>query len=250
MRALWQHGVFQAAAQRVPVRTGGCGHESWPRHANPARPGSLEEIVAFLEKRLGAPRSHPQPGLNRSATDAIVRMYPRNFLGIVTGKRSADRPIVNFDCHFVNESAKMARIRRLEAFVTPPGSIKLQLMWNLFYESSGGVLMKKTADASALEVVRESSTLIGGQFVGPQIGKELLWPPGIYEFEFLGWVNRPPRVAEIDLRTSFQVEITPMEANYFMHWAAASDRERELLGDPDSAIAIPLAMSTATIAVA
>jgi hypothetical protein len=74
----------------------------------------------------------------------------------------------------------------------------------------------------------------------------------------LGGVFLPPLLKQIyDEDSRFCVILVSM-AYVKKKWTtyefqvilAASDREWELLGDPDSAIAIPLAISTATIAVA
>jgi hypothetical protein len=160
-------------------------------------------------------------------------------------------PVFNLNCHLMNKSGQPARVRRLEAYVTPPRSLNLQFMWNVFYEySPDGRLMIKTAEAQTIELDAGDSKLIGVQFMGLRLDRQLLWPEGAYEFDLLGWVNREPRDRDVDLKTSFRVKISRHESDFLRYWAAASDREWDSLKDPDQAVAIPITIDATTLVVA
>jgi hypothetical protein len=84
--------------------------------------------------------------------------------------------------------------------------------------------MRKTAEPQTLALAPEDSKLIGVQFIGLRMDRQLLWPEGEYEFELLGWISREPRDREVDLKTSFRVEITRHECDFLRYWAAVSER--------------------------
>ena len=188
--------------------------------------------------------------LNRRPGDTIVHMYPGNFLNIVVGKMHSGMPIFNLDCHLVNKSGQPARVRWLEAHVTPPSSLNMQFVWNVFYDySPDGNLMRKTAEAQPLELGARDSKSIGVQFIGLRLDSRLLWPEGTYEFNLLGWVSREPRDRDVDLKTGFRVKVSGRECDFLRYWAAASDSEWNSLNDPDRAVAIPLTIDMATLVV-
>lgn len=214
------------------------------------RQKSMEEIFESLKRILGPPPPAVEQLVIRRPEDVIVRMHPRNFLGIVVQKDNVGAPWFNLDCHLINESRKPGRVQRLEALVTPSGKRGIQFIWNLFYEFlPGGQVMEKTADAATLELGPEASRMLGAQFVGPRLAWELQWPAGQYEFDILGWVNRGPREPEADLRTRFKVEISPQESQWLNFWAEAPESAWERLQDPHNAVAIPLTIDKSTLVV-
>jgi hypothetical protein len=95
---------------------------------------SMDAIFTSLERLLGPPPVAVAPLVKRRPEDVIIRMYPRNFLGIVVQKDNVETPWFNLDCHLINESQQPGRLRRLEAMVTPSGKRGIQFMWNLFYD--------------------------------------------------------------------------------------------------------------------
>ena len=214
------------------------------------RQKTMEQIFESLKRILGPPRLAAVQLVKREPEDIIVRMHPRNFLGIVVQKDNVKTPAFNLDCHLINESRKPGRIQRLEVMVTPSGKRGIQFMWNLFYEFlPGGQVMEKIADAAVLELGPEESRLLGVQFVGPRLDWELLWSAGEYEFDILGWVNRGPREPEADLRTKFRVEISHRESLDLNSWAQASDSMWEWLHDPHNAVALPVTIDKSTLIV-
>ena len=214
------------------------------------RQKSMEEIFESLKRILGPPPSVAGQLVKRRLEDIVVRMHPRNFLGIVVQKNNVETPWFNLDCHLINESRKPGRIQRLEALVTPSGKRGIQFMWNLFYEFlPGGQVMEKTADAAALELGPEESRMLGVQFVGPRLDWEFQWSAGQYEFDILGWVNRGPREPEADLRTRFQVEISPRDSRDLNLWAKAPESAWEWLHDPHNAVAVPVTIDKSTLVV-
>lgn len=150
----------------------------------------------------------------------------------------------------MNKSAQRARVRWLEAHVTPPSSLNMQFVWNVFYDySPDGKLMRKTANAKMLELYAEGSKSIGVQFIGLRLDSRLLWPEGTYEFNLLGWVSREPRDRNSDLKTRFRVKVSGRECDFLSYWAGASNSEWNSLNDPDRAVAIPLTIDTTTLVV-
>jgi hypothetical protein len=214
------------------------------------RQKSMEEIFESLKRILGPPPRAVGQLVTRRPEDSIVRMHPRNFLGIVVQKDNVETPSFNLDCHLINESRKSGRVQRLEAMVTPSGKRGIQFMWNLFYEFlPSGQVMVKTTDAAALELGSEDSRLLGVQFVGPRLNWEFLWAEGEYEFDILGWVNREVRESEADLRTKFRVMIKPWESQALNFWAEAPNLAWQRLNDPHNAVAIPLSIDKSTLIV-
>ncbi len=214
------------------------------------RQQSMEEIFASLQRILGPPPLAVQQLVHRRPEDVIIRMYPRNFLGIVVQRDNVDIPWFNLDCHLINESKQPGRLRRLEAMVTPSGKRGIQFMWNLFYDYlPGDQVQVKTADAGPLELGPGESQLLGVQFVGPRLDWQLLWPAGDYEFDILGWINREPREPEADLRTRFQIEISPRESRELNRWAEAPASAWEWLRDSHNAVGIPLTIDQSTLTV-
>ena len=215
------------------------------------RESSMDEIFESLKRILGPPPSVTEQLMKRRPEDIIVRMHPRNFLGIVVQKDNVETPRFNLDCHLINESRKPARVQRLEASVTPSGKRGIQFTWNLFYEFlPGGQVMVKTADAATLELEPEASQMLGVQFMGPRLDWELQWPAGEYAFDILGWVNRSPREPEANLRTRYQVEISPMESQGLNYWAeSALESDWERLNDPHNAVALPATIEKSTLIV-
>jgi hypothetical protein len=210
----------------------------------------MEKILESLKRILGPPPSAVEQLVKRRPEDIIIRMYPRNFLGIVVQKDNVNTPWFNLDCHLINESRKPGRIRRLEAMVTPSGKRGIQFMWNIFYEYlPGGQVQEKTADAGPLELGPGESQLLGVQFIGPRLDWKLLWPAGEYEFDILGWVNREPREPEADLRTRFRVKISPWESRELNRWYKAPDSTWEWLHDPHNAVGIPVTIDKSTLIV-
>jgi hypothetical protein len=214
------------------------------------RQKSMEEIFESLKRILGPPPPAAEQLVTRRAEDIIVRMHPRNFLGIVVQEDNLETPCFNLDCHLINESRKPVSVQWLEAMVTPSGKRGIQFMWNLFYEFlPGGQVMEKTADAAALELGSEESRLLGVQFVGPRLNWKFLWPEGEYEFDLLGWVNRGAREPEADLRTKFRVVINSSELRALNFWAEAPNLAWEGLHDPHNAVAVPLTIDKSTLLV-
>jgi TIR domain len=215
------------------------------------RQNSLQKIFESLKRILGPPPSAVvQPLVERRRDDAIVRMHPRNFLGIVVQKDTLEAPWFNLDCHLINESRQPARVQRLEALVTPSGKRGIPFAWNLFYEFlPGGRVMEKTADAAAIELGPEASRMLGVQFLGPRLSWELQWPVGQYEIDILGWVNRGPREPAADLRTRFKVQVSFQDWQWLNVWAGAPEAAWEQLNDPHNAVAIPVTIEQATLEV-
>ncbi len=211
---------------------------------------NMEQIFESLKRILRPPRLAAVQLVKRQLEDIIVRMHPRNFLGIVVQKDNVKTPAFNLDGHLINESRKPGRIQRLEVMVTPSGKRGIQFTWNLFYEFlPGGQVMEKISDAAVLELGPEESRLLGVQFVGPRLDWELLWSAGEYEFVILGWVNRGPRELEADLRTKFRVEISHRESLDLNSWAQASNSMWEWLHDPHNAVALPVTIDKSTLIV-
>ena len=211
---------------------------------------SMDAIFTSLERLLGPPPLAVALLVKRRPEDVIIRMYPRNFLGIVVQKDNVETPWFNLDCHLINESQQPGRLQRLEAMVTPSGKRSIQFMWNLFYEYlPGGLVQVKTADAGPLKLGPGESQLLGVQFIGPRLDWKLLWPVGEYQVDILGWVNREPREPEADLRTSFQVKLSPWESRSLNGWATAPDAVWERLNDPHNAVGIPVTIDKSTLIV-
>jgi hypothetical protein len=214
------------------------------------RKNSITEIFESLKRVLGPQLSVAEKLVDRRPEDIIIRMHPRNFLGIVVQRDNVETPLFNLDCHLISESPNSGRIRRLEALVTPCGKSGIQFMWNVFYEYlPTGKVMEKIADAKALRLRPEESRMLGVQFVGPRMDWEHQWPVGEYEFEISGWVNRGPRDPKPDLRTKFRVEIGPRESRGLSHWAEASQSEWKLLGDSHNGVAVPVTINRSTLVV-
>jgi len=214
------------------------------------RQQSIEEIFESLARILGPPRDKGATLVTIKTDEVVIRMYPRNFLGIVVQKNNLETPWFNLDCHLINESRKAGRIQRLEAMVTQADN-SLQFMWNLFYGFlPGGQIMVKTADAATIELEGEESRLLGVQFIGPHRDWKDLWKQGGYEFDILGWVNTEARDAKPDLKTKFRVVINPEEHRWLNYWARASDLEWKQLNDPHNAVAIPLKIEKSSLLVA
>jgi hypothetical protein len=136
----------------------------------------------------------------------------------------------------------------LEAVVTLAENLPLQLMWNLLYESSRGV-MYETAETDSMVVKPGEEKEIGVQFVGPKLNRKLFWAPGRYAVELMGWVKHQPRLRDVDLKTSFQIDITSQESDFLRYWSTAPDREWNALYDPADAVAIPVAIDPRTLKV-
>lgn len=244
-RAMQQHDVYvlpiRVDDSELPGLAGVTAYKD-------VRESSMDEIFASLKAILGPPP--PRAALvKRREDDAIVRMYPRNFLGIVVQKDNLVAPWFNLDCHLVNEGNRPARVRRLEVAVTPTGKRGLPFAWNLFYEFlPGGRVMEKTADAAELEVDSRSSRMLGVQFVGPRMDWELQWPAGEYEFDMQGWVNRSPR-QEADMRTRFRTRIGPRDVAALNQWAHAPQAAWDWLKDPHNAVALPVTIDKSSLKV-
>lgn len=214
------------------------------------RQQSMEEILESLKRMLGPSPLALEQLVKRRPEDIIIRMHPRNFLGIVVQKDNVETPWFNLDCHLINENRKPGRMQRLEALVTPSGKRGIQFMWNLFYEYlPGGRVQEKTADAGPLELGPGESRLLGVQFIGPRLDWKLMWPAGEYEFDILGWINREPREPEADLRTRFQVGISHWESQELNRWAEAPDSAWKGLNDPHNAVGIPVTIDKSTLIV-
>jgi TIR domain len=211
---------------------------------------SMEDIFESLKKILGPPPPALEQLVKRRPEDTIIRVHPRNFLCVVVQKDNVETPWFNLDCHLINESRKPGRLQRLEVMVTPSSKRGIQFMWNLFYEYlPGGQIQVKSADAGPLELGPEESRLLGVQFIGPRLDWKLMWPPGEYEFDILGWVNRQPREPEADLRTRFQAKISPWESQELNRWADALDSAWKRLNDPHNAVGIPVTIDKSTLVV-
>jgi hypothetical protein len=250
-----QEEVFVKLSERVASAVEIFRSYREPAPATPTDPFTLTRTILPGSRPVPDPETylsgHPEQILSRRPGDPIVNIYPDNFLNIVVGKMHIGMPIFNLDCHLVNKSAQPARVRWLEAHVTPPSSLNMQFVWNVFYNSSpDGSLMTKTAEARPLELGARDSKSIGVQFIGVRLDSRLLWPEGTYEFNLLGWVSREPRDRDIDLKTVFRVKVSGRECDFLRYWAAASDSEWNSLNDPDRAVAIPLTIDMTTLVVA
>jgi hypothetical protein len=209
-----------------------------------------EETVCLLPIRLddtvlpgvAGPPADRRPG------DAAVRVFPRNFLGIVVQQGNLEAPWFNLDCAVVNEGPKVGRVRRLEAQVTPAGKRPLLFAWNVFYEFlPGGRVMEVSAAAEPMELAPGISRFVGVQFKGPRLEWPLQWPAGTYDFDILGWVNRNPREHDADLRTRFSAVVSGRDALDLDGWARAPDAAWRRLDDPHNAVAIPVAILPTTL---
>jgi hypothetical protein len=248
-----QEEVFVQVSEHVASAVETFRSHREPAPAAPKDPFTLTQTILQGSRPAAVPEAYlsgSEQVLSRRPGDAIVHIYPDNFLNIVVGKMHIGMPIFNLDCHLVNKSAQPARIRWLEAHVTPPSSLNMQFVWNVFYDySPDRKLMRKTDKAKMIELDAGGSKSIGVQFIGLQLESRLLWPEGTYEFNVLGWVSREPRYRDVDLKTRFRVKVSGRECDFLRYWAGASNSEWNALHDPDRAVAIPLPIDTTTLVV-
>ncbi|HZO33410.1 MAG TPA: toll/interleukin-1 receptor domain-containing protein [Chloroflexota bacterium] len=212
----------------------------------------VDEVFAALAKKLGPPSAPRLGGIARGPSDPIVRVYPRNVFSVVITEARPRVAAFNLDCHIVNQGEAPASIRRLEAYLTPPGGSRLQLSWELVYDylpSSTAALpvQMKTDDA---DVRAKESQFLGIQFVGPRLEPEEFWVLGTYGIELYGWVNHRARHEHVDLRTRFELGIGLYEAAGIRYWSDASRATWDRLNDPDRAIGIPGRLDERSIAAA
>ena len=213
------------------------------------RQTSLDEIISSLQQLLGPPRSGAEKRqVDQQRGDVAVRLFPRNFLGIVVQQNNLEAPWFNLDCTILNEGRAHAHVKRLEAHVTPVGKRPLQFAWNVFYGfRPGGRVMEVSSAADPLELAPASSCMLGVQFRGPRLEWPLQWPAGEYDFELLGWADCNPREHDANLRTRFSAVITTDDLRWLNVWATAPDAEWRRLNDPHNAVAVPIAISPSSL---
>jgi len=168
-----------------------------------------------------------------------IFVYPSDFVGLVIQQGTELVPKFNLMCNFVNKSAKLGAIHRIEANVVTPENTTLHFVWKLFYQYlPGGEVMTKQTDPYPITVSSKGSILLGIQFEGPELNQKYSWSEGRYKFELVGWVNRKHRGQRINLKTKFHIKISSVKANQLLHWATADDKEWKELKDPHNAVAV------------
>jgi len=171
---------------------------------------SLEQIVASLQRLLardtqpGAPRNAqppPRPALELVATD---------FLYAVVHLDSPDVVRFNLAYHLLNHGADGRSLGRVEAALAPHGDRDVQLVWTGSVDI-GQRYMRPGADELPISVPAGQSRLMGAQFTGPTVPRDLVWRPGMLQVEIVGW-SRRARTIRPDLSTRFRVQVSDLDA--------------------------------------
>lgn len=111
-------------------------------------------------------------------------------------------------CNFVNPTAKISALHRLEAEIYDPQGSSRSFQWNLFFEyKNGGNALQKKTDPYPLAVSPRNNLLQFIEFKATEGLKINSWPEGRYEFRFLGWANRPNRKSSPNVKAIFHIEI-------------------------------------------
>jgi hypothetical protein len=170
-----------------------------------------------------------------------VQVSPEDFLSIVLQKGVKAGPLFNLQCHVSNANKEAVTIHKLEAYLTDPHETSFRLTWSLFY--AGSTVMRKIADPHPITVPPEESHVLGIQFVGPASIAEYLWPEGRYGFDLRGWLTATQSPKPPDFTTPCALHVTTEDATNLRYWSAAGNAEWAALGDPDNAVAIPVAIT-------
>lgn len=139
---------------------------------------------------------------------AKVSLYPGDSVNFVIS-RGGSVTKFHLRCNLVNNGTKAGTVHHLEALVHCPNGKIYRFFWKLFFEyTTGGAAVQKGTDPYPIAVMAKNSDLI---FIEFEIGSGQQtphWPPGEYEFQIIGWVNKKNRNQTENLKSVFHVEIT------------------------------------------
>lgn len=172
------------------------------------RSETLESIVGSL-RELCAPGS--AGAVAARDRRGLLELVPSDFLYGVVHADSPEIARFNLGYHLINPTAEAQALQTLEATITPPGQRGIQFMWQGFVEI-GERYMQPGSDAFPYALSAGDSRLLGGQFVGPTIARDLLWREGTHTVEIVGWVERNARHEEPDLHARFELTVSDIES--------------------------------------
>lgn len=246
----WTNHELRAAISRAAMER---GEYLLPLRFDDAEVPGLRKGIAYLDMRkvamaevfelLGQKLGPAKGGVEGATQILSVRVDPDDSLLIVIEKDKPTRPVLNMECHLVNEGAKPATVYGLALHLEDPFGLAFQLESNLFY--GGQRVQFKTSDPGPVSLLPGDHRKVGIQFVGPASISEYHWAAGRYELALRSWVDRQPEDGEPNLLTPFEIEISSNDADWVKHWAAAMEAEWRRLADPDNAVGVPIRIETA-----
>lgn len=235
-------GAYDALARRGSINLSAMRYAvDRLRETAAAKPGLGEDKLRDFEARYNvwAQSGRDYPHLVQG--DDKVCLAPTLFLIVITESEPGAVTInLNFDV--VHQIAPEITVESLSLQVTPPDQQTFQCEWNVFFAFDAPVKPKSlrqraTMDAGPI-LLPAGRTGLGVQFVDPARQTRGAWKPGIYRFQLVGWAGVPAESTRVDLKTRFDVQVTPVESSEVNRWMKATAADWNELGDPDRAAGV------------
>ena len=142
-----------------------------------------------------------------------ITVYPEEGYLFFVVQKDNPRPAFNVLIRLSNSGQQVGIVTRLEAVLTDPKGVSFSFLWHLFYDRKlqrGGQLHTLSSYTHDIPIPPGGSELLGIQFIGPDLGITdlYLWPPGKYQVEMIGWVDRRPGYQPANLRLKFYIDIS------------------------------------------
>jgi hypothetical protein len=241
----WVHGEAQRALERGVLLAARIDNVRPPL-------GFGERQVADLVTWNGDPEAAEFKAIVRAICNLIggcnnVIVRPLDF-NLITGdpqKYGDLPPTVNMMCELSNGATLPLTLERLALIVTRNGKSVYQMIWHLFYNAIGLEHEKVRRDEEIL-VTGASSWQRGVQLRESRADIPNVWPAAWYEFELLGWTDRPPDHTPPNLKTRFRAEVEPWVEREMTRWSRATTAEWDARDASDRALGFPLDVTDLT----
>jgi hypothetical protein len=151
-------------------------------------------------------------------------------------KKGVEGPTFNLDCELHNASSGAQKIDLIEARLTDPDGGSFDLMWTVFYETSGAV-QRRTSDAGPFDLA-PGETRLGIQFAGPPSAR---WTDGAYLLELAGWFSAARDRQSRAFSERRSMVITSRDSAELSRWSRATAEEWATLHD--EAIGVPVQLA-------
>ena len=122
------------------------------------------------------------------------------------------------------------------AILTGPEGVSFRFVWNLFYgHERDGLLHTMSSYIHPIAIPPGSSTELGVQFIGPDLGiaKLYSWQIGRYQVEMAGWVNRSPDRQPTNFSSKFYIDISSRDIARLKEWIGWDDAAWAQFPHPD-----------------
>jgi hypothetical protein len=174
-----------------------------------------------------------------------IRLLGVRSVAIVVSQGEPRGITLNIDCDFLNPNRVFATIQRLvvRLDLEDPHGQSLQLHWNLVYQGQtlpDRTLQQKTAEPGSLTLPPGEQLDVGVQVRAGRDAQGYEWSTGNYTLHLQAWTQGSDATPDVD--AAYEVDVTETNVAELRRWTKASANEWAALGDPNNAVAIPVAI--------